>query len=75
MFLSMLYRYYESLYDTAEYLKVNYPPNLSPEEQLEYETEAAKVPLYILYKYSYIDCEYFLVWWMSDICLIFLVSD
>ncbi|KAI5092767.1 nicastrin precursor [Silurus meridionalis] len=35
-------RYYESLYDTAEYLNVSYPPNLSPEEQLEYETETAK---------------------------------
>lgn len=38
-------RYYESLYDTADYLNVIYPPNLSPEEQLEYESEAAKVPL------------------------------
>ncbi|KAG7319806.1 hypothetical protein KOW79_016949 [Hemibagrus wyckioides] len=39
---SFINKYYESLYDTAEYLKVSYPPNLSPEEQLEYETEAAK---------------------------------
>ncbi|XP_027006391.2 nicastrin [Tachysurus fulvidraco] len=39
---SFINRYYESLYDTAEYLNVSYPPNLSPEEQLEYETEAAK---------------------------------
>ncbi|MCI4390858.1 hypothetical protein PGIGA_G00127770 [Pangasianodon gigas] len=41
---SFLNRYYESLYDTAEYLNVSYPPtpSLSPEEQLEYETEAAK---------------------------------
>lgn len=38
-------RYYESLYDTSEYLNVSYPPNLSPDEQLEYETAAAKVPL------------------------------
>lgn len=43
-FLPMLCRYYESLYDTAEYLNVIYPPNLSPDEQLEYETETAKVP-------------------------------
>ncbi|XP_060725814.1 nicastrin [Tachysurus vachellii] len=39
---SFINKYYESLYDTAEYLNVSYPPNLSPEEQLEYETEAAK---------------------------------
>ncbi|KAG9278718.1 nicastrin [Astyanax mexicanus] len=35
-------RYYESLYDTPAYLNLTYPPDLSPEEQLEYETEAAK---------------------------------
>ncbi|KAL7842247.1 hypothetical protein SRHO_G00239360 [Serrasalmus rhombeus] len=35
-------RYYESLYDTATYLNVTYPSDLSPEQQLEYETEAAK---------------------------------
>ncbi|XP_035287420.1 nicastrin [Anguilla anguilla] len=35
-------RYYESLYDNAEYLNVTYPPNLSPEEQLEYVTDTAK---------------------------------
>ncbi|XP_066508337.1 nicastrin-like [Hoplias malabaricus] len=35
-------RYYESLYDTAAYMNVNYPPDLTPEQQLEYETEAAK---------------------------------
>ncbi|TSP09122.1 Nicastrin [Bagarius yarrelli] len=40
---SFINKYYESLYDTAEYLKVSYPPDLSPEEQLEYETEAAKL--------------------------------
>ncbi|KAM9439869.1 nicastrin [Clarias gariepinus] len=39
---SFVNRYYESLYDTAQYLNVSYPPNLTPEEQLEYETEAAK---------------------------------
>nr|XP_023688388.1 nicastrin [Paramormyrops kingsleyae] len=35
-------RYYESLYDNAEYLNVTYPPNLSPEEQLEFVTNTAK---------------------------------
>ncbi|XP_051557452.1 nicastrin isoform X1 [Myxocyprinus asiaticus] len=35
-------RYYESLYDTAANLNVTYPPNLSPDEQLVYETETAK---------------------------------
>uniref|UniRef100_A0AAR2JP42 Nicastrin n=1 Tax=Pygocentrus nattereri TaxID=42514 RepID=A0AAR2JP42_PYGNA len=41
-------RYYESLYDTATYLNVTYPSDLSPEQQLEYETEAAKVPFTLL---------------------------
>uniref|UniRef100_A0A673H714 Nicastrin n=1 Tax=Sinocyclocheilus rhinocerous TaxID=307959 RepID=A0A673H714_9TELE len=36
-------RYYESLYDDAENLNVTYPPDLSPDEQLVYETDAAKV--------------------------------
>lgn len=40
-----LFRYYESLYDNAEYLNVTYPPNLTPEEQLEYVTDTAKVLL------------------------------
>ncbi|XP_018613565.1 nicastrin [Scleropages formosus] len=35
-------RYYESLYDDAEYLNVSYPSGLSPEEQLEYVTDTAK---------------------------------
>ncbi|XP_016320246.1 nicastrin, partial [Sinocyclocheilus anshuiensis] len=35
-------RYYESLYDDAENLNVTYPPDLSPDEQLVYETDAAK---------------------------------
>ncbi|XP_062843896.1 nicastrin [Trichomycterus rosablanca] len=39
---SYVNRYYQSLYDTAEYLHVSYPPDLSPEDQLEYETKAAK---------------------------------
>ncbi|XP_076847547.1 nicastrin [Brachyhypopomus gauderio] len=39
---SFINRYYESLYDTAAYLNVTYPSNLSPEERLEYETEASK---------------------------------
>lgn len=38
-------RFYESMYDNAEYLNMSYPPNLTPEEQLEYVTETAKVLL------------------------------
>uniref|UniRef100_A0A672T6E4 Nicastrin n=1 Tax=Sinocyclocheilus grahami TaxID=75366 RepID=A0A672T6E4_SINGR len=36
-------RYYESMYDDAENLNVTYPPDLNPDEQLVYETDAAKV--------------------------------
>uniref|UniRef100_A0A8C1Z7A1 Nicastrin n=1 Tax=Cyprinus carpio TaxID=7962 RepID=A0A8C1Z7A1_CYPCA len=36
-------RYYESMYDDAENLNVTYPPGLTPDEQLVYETDAAKV--------------------------------
>ncbi|CAJ1072854.1 nicastrin [Xyrichtys novacula] len=36
-------RFYESMYDNAEYLNVTYPPNLTPEEQLEFVTDVAKV--------------------------------
>ncbi|XP_067462623.1 nicastrin [Thunnus thynnus] len=35
-------RFYESMYDNAEYLKISYPPNLTPEEQLEFVTDTAK---------------------------------
>ncbi|KAI1901201.1 hypothetical protein AGOR_G00031860 [Albula goreensis] len=35
-------RYYESLYDNAEYLNVTYPANLTAEEQLAYVTDTAK---------------------------------
>ncbi|XP_049454184.1 nicastrin [Epinephelus fuscoguttatus] len=35
-------RFYESMYDNAEYLNVSYPSNLSPEEQLEFVTDTAK---------------------------------
>uniref|UniRef100_A0A8D3EBD3 Nicastrin n=1 Tax=Scophthalmus maximus TaxID=52904 RepID=A0A8D3EBD3_SCOMX len=35
-------RFYESMYDNAEYLNVSYPPNLTPEEQLRFVTESAK---------------------------------
>lgn len=35
-------RYYESMYDDAENLNVSYPPNLTPDEQLVYPTDAAK---------------------------------
>lgn len=36
-------RYYESMYDNAEYLNVSYPTNLTAEEQLEFVTDTAKV--------------------------------
>ncbi|CAM4585913.1 unnamed protein product [Leuciscus chuanchicus] len=39
---SFINRYYESVYDDAENLNVSYPPNLSPDEQLVFETEEAK---------------------------------
>ncbi|XP_041849097.1 nicastrin [Melanotaenia boesemani] len=35
-------RYYESMFDNAEYLNVSYPPDLTPEEQLEFVTDSAK---------------------------------
>ncbi|XP_069565046.1 LOW QUALITY PROTEIN: nicastrin [Brachyistius frenatus] len=35
-------RYYESMYDNAEYLNVSYPLNLTPEEQLDFITDTAK---------------------------------
>uniref|UniRef100_A0A3P8TRQ4 Nicastrin n=1 Tax=Amphiprion percula TaxID=161767 RepID=A0A3P8TRQ4_AMPPE len=40
--LNFTNRYYESMYDNAEYLNVSYPPNLTPEEQLEFVTDTAK---------------------------------
>uniref|UniRef100_A0A4W6BMM0 Nicastrin n=1 Tax=Lates calcarifer TaxID=8187 RepID=A0A4W6BMM0_LATCA len=36
-------KFYESMYDNAENLNVSYPPNLTPEEQLEYITDTARV--------------------------------
>lgn len=41
--VSLIHRYYESVYDNADYLNVSYPPNLTPEEQLEYVTDVARV--------------------------------
>lgn len=35
-------RFYESMYDNGEYLNISYPPNLTPDEQLEFVTDAAK---------------------------------
>ncbi|XP_018533654.1 nicastrin [Lates calcarifer] len=35
-------KFYESMYDNAENLNVSYPPNLTPEEQLEYITDTAR---------------------------------
>lgn len=42
-YVSLIHRYYESVYDNADYLNVSYPPNLTPEEQLEYVTDVARV--------------------------------
>ncbi|KAF7648454.1 hypothetical protein LDENG_00156850 [Lucifuga dentata] len=35
-------RYYQSMYDTAEYLNLTYPSNLTAEEQLEHITDTAR---------------------------------
>uniref|UniRef100_UPI0037E7ED1C nicastrin n=1 Tax=Semicossyphus pulcher TaxID=241346 RepID=UPI0037E7ED1C len=35
-------RFYESMYDNAEYLNISYPANLTPEQQLEFVTDTAK---------------------------------
>ncbi|KAG5285800.1 hypothetical protein AALO_G00007580 [Alosa alosa] len=35
-------KYYESVYDNADYLNVSYPPDLTLEEQLEYVTDIAR---------------------------------
>uniref|UniRef100_A0A8C6PLJ7 Nicastrin n=1 Tax=Nothobranchius furzeri TaxID=105023 RepID=A0A8C6PLJ7_NOTFU len=35
-------RYYQSMYDNSDYLNVSYPPGLTPEEQLDFVTDAAK---------------------------------
>ncbi|RVE60976.1 hypothetical protein OJAV_G00166020 [Oryzias javanicus] len=35
-------KYYQSMFDNADYLKLNYPLNLTVEEQLEVVTDAAK---------------------------------
>ncbi|KAM9322488.1 nicastrin [Pholidichthys leucotaenia] len=35
-------RYYQSMFDNGENLNISYPPNLTPEEQLESVTETAK---------------------------------
>nr|XP_057947361.1 nicastrin [Doryrhamphus excisus] len=35
-------RFYESMYDNAEYLNVSYPQNMTQEEKLEFATETAK---------------------------------
>ncbi|XP_062453768.1 nicastrin isoform X2 [Rhea pennata] len=36
-------RYYQSIYDTPENIRMEYPEGLSPEETLEYVTDTAKV--------------------------------
>nr|XP_061795109.1 nicastrin-like [Nerophis lumbriciformis] len=35
-------RFYESMYDNAEYLSVSYPQNMTQEEQLQFVTDTAK---------------------------------
>ncbi|XP_026230478.1 nicastrin [Anabas testudineus] len=35
-------RFYESMYDNGEYLNISYPPNMTPEEQLEHITDTAR---------------------------------
>ncbi|XP_068196621.1 nicastrin [Antennarius striatus] len=35
-------RFYESMYDNAEYLNISYPPNMTSDEQMEFTTETAK---------------------------------
>ncbi|NXN26790.1 NICA protein, partial [Nycticryphes semicollaris] len=39
-------RYYQSMYDTPENVRMQYPEGLSPEEMLEYVTDTAKVALF-----------------------------
>lgn len=43
LFVPCLSRYYESYYDNVANLNLTYPPDLSPEGQLEYITDTAKV--------------------------------
>lgn len=45
IFLSSVFRFYESMYDNAEYLKVSYPSNMTQEEQFDFLTDTAKVSL------------------------------
>uniref|UniRef100_A0A3Q2NWT4 Nicastrin n=1 Tax=Fundulus heteroclitus TaxID=8078 RepID=A0A3Q2NWT4_FUNHE len=40
--------YYQSMFDNADSLKMSYPPNLTPEEQLNYVTDTAKVRAYMM---------------------------
>ncbi|XP_017266646.1 nicastrin isoform X2 [Kryptolebias marmoratus] len=35
-------RYYQSMFDNANYLNLSYPPDLTPEEQLNFVTDTAK---------------------------------
>uniref|UniRef100_A0A7N8X899 Nicastrin n=1 Tax=Mastacembelus armatus TaxID=205130 RepID=A0A7N8X899_9TELE len=50
-------RFYESMYDNAEYLNVSYPPNLSPEEQLEFVTDTAKFILFSTVSRGHLDTD------------------
>uniref|UniRef100_A0AAY4BVM8 Nicastrin n=1 Tax=Denticeps clupeoides TaxID=299321 RepID=A0AAY4BVM8_9TELE len=54
---SFVNKYYESIYDNAAYLNVTYPSDLSPEEQLEYITDTAKVWFHIFSHLITNDCQ------------------
>lgn len=47
--LCSVFRFYESMYDNAEYLNVSYPPNMTQEEQLDFLTDTAKVLMLITF--------------------------
>lgn len=47
-FLCSVFRFYESMYDNAEYLKVSYPSNMTQEDQLDFLTDTAKVSFCLL---------------------------
>lgn len=52
MFCSLC-RFYESMYDNAEYLNMSYPPNLTPDEQLEFVTDTAKVHWTVVTRFAF----------------------
>lgn len=63
--LCPVFRFYESMYDNAEYLNVSYPSNMTQEEQLDFLTDTAKVLLLITFT-NHIDewchtCSHYLI--------------